>query len=265
MYYLYIFFILNIVYKDSKWYTCLTRKDIFHIDARHMAYMVLAIFSIVYKYDILYFTSNILCIYIYISHVTYMHHILLTYTSPIIIPHYVILPCENTSNRISSHIFFWYFLRDDFPQDLILKKQLALPGTIKALPGGSRITGLGPLVLRDQCRRCGRKTEVLERSTMKWRWVQHIHSNTQLCFAANIQPSFIATSQGSELCSLVCVQEAADNMWPPVKEAPSFTDLRKVQLPTTVFLCVEAIRPGKLPCCAMLSPDPAGQRGLVTS
>ena len=73
-----------------------------------------------------------------------MHHILLTYTSPIIIPHYVILPCENTSNRISSHIFFWYFLRDDFPQDLILKKQLALPGTIKALPGGSRITGLGP-------------------------------------------------------------------------------------------------------------------------
>lgn len=39
---------------------------------------------------------------------------------------------------------FWYFLRDDFPQDLILKKQLALPGTIKALPGGSRITGLGP-------------------------------------------------------------------------------------------------------------------------
>jgi len=62
-------------------------------------------------------------------------------------------------------------------EDLILKKQLALPGTIKALPGGSRITGLGP--------------------------------------------------PGAE---------------GPVQEAPSFTDLRKVQLPTTVFLCVEAIR-----------------------
>eukprot|EP00434_Breviolum_minutum_P022250 symbB.v1.2.019636.t1/scaffold1616.1/size109294/12 len=62
-------------------------------------------------------------------------------------------------------------------EDLILKKQLALPGSIKALPGGSRITGLGP--------------------------------------------------PGAE---------------GPVQEVPSFTDLRKVQLPTTVFLCVEAIR-----------------------
>lgn len=70
MYYLYIFIILNIVYKDSKWYTCLTSNDIFQIDPRHMAYMVFAIFSIVYKYDILYFTSNILCIYIIYIYIT---------------------------------------------------------------------------------------------------------------------------------------------------------------------------------------------------
>lgn len=33
----------------------------------------------------------------------------------------------------------------------------------------------------------------------------------------------------------------------PFQEARSFTDLRKVQLPTSVFLCVEAIRPGNSP------------------
>ena len=31
------------------------------------------------------------------------------------------------------------------PKDLILKRQLSLPGAIKALPGGSRVTGLGPV------------------------------------------------------------------------------------------------------------------------
>ncbi len=44
--------------------------------------------------------------------------------------------------RISSHIlrYCWETAR----QDLILKRQLSLPGAIKALPGGSRVTGLGP-------------------------------------------------------------------------------------------------------------------------
>lgn len=62
-------------------------------------------------------------------------------------------------------------------EDLILKRQLSLPGAIKALPGGSRVTGLGPV--------------------------------------------------GAD---------AAD------QEGPTLTDLKKIQLPTSVFLCVEAIR-----------------------
>ena len=31
------------------------------------------------------------------------------------------------------------------PKDLVLKRQLSLTGAIKAVPGGSRVTGLGPV------------------------------------------------------------------------------------------------------------------------
>lgn len=195
-----------------------------------------------------------------------MHHILLTYTSPII---YTSLCYTSLWKHIKSYLlthFFCYFLRDDFPQDLILKKQLALPGTIKALPGGSRITGLGPPGAEGPVQEMWKKNRSAGKIYHSWRWVQHIHSNTQLCFAANIQPPFIATSLlVLNFAVWFVFKKLLTTCDHPVKEAPSFTDLRKVQLPTTVFLCVEAIRPGKLPCCAMLSPDPAGQRGLVRS
>lgn len=166
MYYLYIFIILNIVYKDSKWYTCLTSNDIFHMDARHMAYMVFAIFSIIYKYDILYFTSNILCIYIYITckiYASYFVDIYLTNHLYITMLYFLVKTHQIVSPHTSFFVIFWetIFLRTWFWKS---NSHCLAPSKPCRVVAASQ--GWAPLVLRDQCRRCGRKTEVLERSTI---------------------------------------------------------------------------------------------------